>query len=53
MSFTHFLQTKKDDSTKISFQLLPTQHRHTHTFKEESYFLLPKHGTCKVDYNSS
>lgn len=24
MSFTHFLETKNDDSTKISFQLFPS-----------------------------
>lgn len=51
MSFTHFLYTKKDDSTEISFQLFPTQHRHrhTHTLREESYFLLQN----MADYNTS
>jgi len=52
MSFTHFLQSMEDDSTKINFQIFLTQHRHTHILEEE-YFLLLTQCTCKTYYNSS
>lgn len=35
------------------FPPFPHTRRNTHILKEESCFLLPKHGTRKADYNSS